>query len=290
MTRSPDVAMGDAGISVVVGYRTSGASVVGVEALRFNTSDGSYLDATQLRPDNDDVTTHEARVVFVRGLGGSGRFVAAVPQHSRRLRFFVSANAAGEGPWMAMAANANDGGMARVFDSFDFHCPRHQTPGAGDANCAIVLSPASAAMQNGGAQTCQLAFSTTNVTVTQCRGPFTTQPFATPVALTDYGSGTPSSQRTATSWLMSLSRRSPDVSGGNSHLRVYSNDRTFPDTAIAVQDEYDLDVLGCSSFGLGDDAQSYFGGTSVDYCEFCDRIVRVGMGDLLTDPVGDKCF
>lgn len=154
----------------------------------------------------------------------------------------------------------------------------------------IVLSPASAAMQNGGAQTCQLAFSTTNVTVTQCRGPFTTQPFATPVALTDYGSGTPSSQRTATSWLMSLSRRSPDVSGGNSHLRVYGNDRTFPDTAIAVQDEYDLDFLGCSSFGLGDDAQSYFGGTSVDYCEFCDRIVRVGMGDLLTDPVGDKCF
>lgn len=270
ITRSPDVALGDAGVSVVVSNRSVGTNLYGVEALRFDTATGSYLSVTQVDASgNNDLTTHEARVVFVRGLGGTGRFVAALPRRDRGLKFFVSSDATGAGPWVMLAANANNG-MTGVIDTFDFHCPRHQTPGSGDStNCAIVLSSDSQNMQNGAAQTCQLSFTTTSVTVSQCRGPFTSQQFATPVALVDYGSGAPSSQRTSTSWLMSLSRQSPDVSGGNSHLRVYSNDRTFPDSAIVVQDEYDMDFLGCSSFGLGDDAQSYFGGTSIDYCEFC---------------------
>lgn len=289
MTRSPDVAMGDTGVSVVVGYRSVGASLIGVEALRFQTSTGTFLSSDQLSTGDADITTHEARVVFVRGLGGTGRFVEALPAHDRSLKFFVSSDATGAAPWMLMAPN-NPWPIDRVFDSFDFHCPRHQTPGSGDASCAVVVSSDDGDVQNGGAQTCQLAFTTTNVTASQCREPFSAMKLSTPVALVDYGSGTPSTQRTVTSWLMSLSRHSPDVSGGNSHLLVYGNDRTFPDSAIAVQDEYDLDFLGCSSFGLGDDAQSYLGGTSVDYCEFCDRIVRVGMGNLLTDPVGNKCF
>ena len=286
MTRSPDVAMGDAGTSVVVGYRSLASSVIGVEALRFNTASGALLSSTQLDPSSDsDLTHHEARVVFVRGLGGSGRFVVALPQRNRQLAFFISADAAGNGPWVTLTPSDS---MHRVFDSFDLHCPRHQPAGSGDTSCRIVIG--SNSLLNGASQTCRLDFTTTSVTASSCSGPFGAGVYSTPVALVDYGTGTPSTQRTGTSWLLSMSRRSPDFRGYNTDLLVYLNAAVFQDPSLLILEEYDQDFLGCSSFGLGDDAESYFGGTSVDYCEFCDRIVRVGMGDNLTGPVGDRCF
>ena len=287
MTRSPDVAMGDAGTSVVVGYRSVAANIIGVEALRFSTSSGALLSSTQLDTSTDgDVTHHEARVVFVRGLGGTGRFVVALPRRTRQLEFYVSADAAGNGAWTELTRSGST--LHRVFDSFDLHCPRHQTAGSGDTSCRVVIG--SNSLLNGGSQTCRLDFTTTSVAVSTCSGPFGAGKYSTPVALVDYGTGTPSSQRTATSWLLSMSRRSPDFRGYNTDLLVYLNAAVFQDPSLLIQEEHDLDFLGCSSFGLGDDAESYFGGTSVDYCEFCDRIVRVGMGDNLTGPTGDRCF
>lgn len=291
LTRSPDVALGGAGYSVAVAYHSLAASVFGTRALVFNTSTGQFVSSTELDPtagNDNDVTYGEPRVTFVRGLGGTGRFLVAVATRSRTLAFYLSADANGGGPWTLLTLSA--GALGGVFDGFDLHCPKHQATGSGDAVCRIVLTPNFQSSQNGAIQMCRLTVSTTSVTVNQCQMPISNERFSSVVALSDYGTGVPTDQRATTSWLVSFSRESPDVSGLNSRLHVYEQQNVFSPTYLDVDDSYGIDFQGCTAFGLGDDAESYFGGGGVDYCEFCDRIVRVGLGSHVTGGFGDKCF
>ena len=261
-------------VAVVVISPNDPTSVVGqAQVLRFNLSQNQFLGTVTVPVR----TTMQPRVVFVRGLD---RFVVAVYDGSRQARFFISTDGAGNGPYSELTRT---GTFDASDSSFDLHCPLHVAPSSGDNLCRFVNTKFGALERTGRTNACNVTFSTTGVTITGCSGVARDSSTTWIASLSDYGTGTPNTQRQSRSWLWSLSEVSPHIVGANSILELYSySSFSLSGLNLVTLNSHGIDFGTCSSLNGTDAARSYFGGLSLDYCEGCERIVSAGWGDFVS--------
>jgi hypothetical protein len=113
-----------------------------------------------------------------------------------------------------------------------------------------------------------------------------------PVGFVDYGTGVPSGQRTARSWLLSSSKASPHEGTSETNTQVTlwnhptANGPLTPSQRVTTNDRR-LDAVACTTFSPAK-PMSYAGGMSLDYCEDCDRLITLEWGVSFASDV--TCF
>ncbi len=113
------------------------------------------------------------------------------------------------------------------------------------------------------------------------------------MSLTDYGTGTPSTQRQTRGWVLTQSALSPNEVTGvtNSVLALWNHGGTTLAAGDVVQNyAYLLDKTTCNAMA-SEKAMSYFGGSSLDYAEDGQRIYRLDWGiNAAVDVPDNTCY
>lgn len=306
--------------------------LTGVEVLRISKADTSGPGLTHRfeidTSDGDDITPFEPRVTFVRTIGGTcsgssdcgglqciegfcangndGRFLVMLLDLNRKPVLYLSTDSGGT----AFTQLAETTGVVpflsqQMRDTFDIACPHHTTTSgtAEDRLCRVVFTPygdnedadSNPDNPNAHLRQCTLDVDGNSFDVVACSGLGFGAVRGAITSLTDYGTGTPTGQRTARSWLMTVSEPNLHNLGSvrNSNLTAWNhNTNNLLSTGdLVLTLGYAMDRQSCTAMTADDDPKTYFGGTSIDYCEDCTRIIRLDWGQFNASGVpSDKCF
>lgn len=216
-----------------------------------------------------------------------------VVSRDRRPAFYISSDAFGS--YWSRLTDASTGSSIEDEDfqeGFDIHCPRHVTPGSGDDTCRVLFSPYDETSLDGRLRACSVRFTATTFETVACSTNFGANSDI-PVTLVDYGTGTPSGQRSTRSWIMSVSYQKPHQSTywTNSVQYLYDHTGSVFSWSDRVKSTGYGDRNSCTAHVAGEDRpKTYFGGSAVDYCEDCDRVVRIDWGKNYGGVPTNTCF
>lgn len=241
--------------------------------------------------------------------GNQGRFLVAIAQPNRALALFMSASNTGA-PFVGANGDrfyqpltvVNGAGAAAtvgpIAHAFDIHCA-DELAGLGSFDerrtCRVAFQTFSAASTVGQLTECGLRIANTGnqATLLGCTSTIGANRDPTVVSLSDYGPSAPITQRQTRSWLLGTSRRVPHQTNENSVIYSYAHSAgaRFSSASLNISTYHDTDLGTCVATDTDDELRSYHGGSSIDYCAACQRVVRTMTAQFKTPSfLGGQCW